>query len=245
MSLRSSLRLAAGEFCYLDEGSGPPVVFLHALGRNADDWTPTIDALSRRWRCIALDLRGHGQSPRCDRYSFEEMEADLRAFVDALELDRFSLVAHSMGANVAWLFAARTPDRVERLVIEDTAPPTPATTFPELPEHPPEAVDFDWAAARQIVGHLNDPNPAWATGPTRVTTPTLLIAGSPNDESLSNVLAQLPDGELIEITVGHHIHQAAPAEYNTAIASFLAGPAKPPLRADPSEPFSAEARGSL
>ena len=55
------------------------------------------------------------------------MDADFRAFVDALQLDRFSLVAHSMGANVAWLFAARTPERVERLVIEDTAPPTPAT----------------------------------------------------------------------------------------------------------------------
>ena len=39
----------------------------------------------------------------------------------ALELDRFSLVAHSMGANVAWLFAARTPERLDRLVIEDTA----------------------------------------------------------------------------------------------------------------------------
>ncbi len=228
MSVRSVVRLPAGEFSYLDEGSGPPVVLLHALGRNAHDWAPTIDALSGRWRCIALDLRGHGESARCDRYSFEEMESDLRAFVDALELDRFCLVAHSMGANVAWLFAARTPDRLERLVIEDTAPPTSATTFPEPPEHPPEAVNFDWRAARHIVRQLNDPNPAWATGPTRVTTPTLLIAGSSGDDSLTDVLAKLPDGQLIEITVGHHIHQTAPAEYNTAIESFLAGPAKPP-----------------
>jgi pimeloyl-ACP methyl ester carboxylesterase len=200
---------------------------LHALGRNAQDWAPTIEALSDRWRCIALDLRGHGDSARCDSYTFEDMESDFRAFVDALELDHFSLVAHSMGANVAWLFAARTPDRLERLVIEDTAPPTPSTTFPELPERPPEPVDFDWEAARQIVGQLNRPNPAWSSGPTRVTTPTLLIAGSRNDDSLTDVLSQLPDGQFIEITVGHHIHQTAPAEYNAAIETFLADPAEP------------------
>ncbi len=223
--MRSTIRLPAGEFSYLEDGSGPPLVFLHALGRDGNDWTPTIQALSTRWRCLALDLRGHGESVRCERYSFEEMESDVRALVDALELDRFSVVAHSMGANVAWLLAARSPDRIERLVIEDTAPPSPAETYPDPPESPPEPVDFDWEVARQIIGQLNDPNSAWSNGPVRVTAPTLLIAGSPNDDSLTNVLSQLPDGQLIEITVGHHIHQTAPAEFNAAVEAFLADPA--------------------
>ena len=227
MSVRSEIRLPAGEFSYLDEGSGPPLVFLHALGRNALDWAPTVKALADRWRCIALDLRGHGQSARCESYTFEEMEADLRAFVDALELERFFLVAHSMGAHVAWLFAARTSDRIVRLVIEDTAPPTPATMFPEPPEHPPEPVDFDWEVVRQIVGQLNDPDPAWSTGPIRVTAPTLLIAGSLEDDSLADVLSKLPDGRLIEIPVGHHVHQTDPARYNAAVEAFLADLAEP------------------
>lgn len=228
MSVRSTLQLPAGEFSYLEDGDGAPLVFLHALGRNAASWAPTIDALSERWRCIALNLRGHGDSVRTEHYSFEEMEADFRAFVDALQLDRCSLVAHSMGANVAWLFAARTPDRVERLVIEDTAPPTPATTYPEPPPQPPEPVDFDWNATRQIVGQLNNPNPEWSTNPERVTAPTLLIAGSPDDDSLAEVLQQLPNGELIEIAVGHHVHQTAPAEFNAAVDVFLSRPAEPP-----------------
>ncbi|NNC76069.1 MAG: alpha/beta hydrolase [Acidimicrobiia bacterium] len=221
MSVRSHIRLPAGEFTYLDEGGGPPLVFLHALGRNADDWAPTIEALSYRWRCLALDLRGHGGSVRCERYSFEEMETDVRAFVDALELDRFALVAHSMGANVAWLLAAGTPDRIVRLVIEDTAPPVPGMTFPEPPAVPPEPVDFDWEAAHQIVGQLNDPNPEWMDGPARVLAPTLLIDGSSDDMSLNNVLSKLPDGHFIEITVGHHIHQTAPTEFNAAVETFL------------------------
>ncbi len=223
MGKRSTVELPAGTFSYFEEGTGPSLVFLHALGRSATDWAPVTDRLSRNWRCIALDQRGHGESVRCDHYSFEAMEKDLRAFVDSLGLDRFSLVAHSMGANVAWLFATRTPGRLERLVIEDTALPSPDRTHPEPPEHPGEPVSFDWNAARQIISQLNRPDPDRWNDLTKVTAPTLLISGSANDDLLNAVHATLPDGQLIEIEVGHHIHQTAPGEYSSSVERFLRG----------------------
>lgn len=221
MGVRSRIELPAGEFSYVEAGTGPPIVFLHALGRNALDWAPVFRSLSKRWRCIALDLRGHGESVRCERYSFADMERDVRAFVDSLDLSTFSMVAHSMGANVAWLFAARTPDRIYRLVIEDTAPPSPAQTYPEPPEQSPQPVDFDWNVVGQIIGQLNRPDPSWWDGPSKVTTPTLLISGSANDSLLLDVQAKLPAGQLIHIDVGHHIHQTAPARFNETVEAFL------------------------
>ncbi|MCP4226116.1 MAG: alpha/beta hydrolase, partial [Actinomycetia bacterium] len=130
----------------------------------------------------------------------------------------------SMGANVAWLFAARTPERIERLVIEDTAPPLAGHAYPVPPEQSPEPVDFDWNVARQIVGQLNDPDPAWWDGPAKVTIPTLLISGSANNSLLYDVRAKLPAGQLIEIDVGHHVHQTAPTDYNDAVEAFLGDP---------------------
>ncbi len=88
-------------------------------GRATRDWDAVAAALSDRYRVLALDQRGHGESARPDAYSFELMRDDLARFADALGLD------HSAGGAVAYLFAEEWPERVERLVIED-APPTGA-----------------------------------------------------------------------------------------------------------------------
>ena len=217
---RRFVELPAGRFSYLEQGTGAPLVLVHALGRAASDWTPVLERLGSRWRCLALDLRGHGQSVRCEDYSFESMEADLRAFVDAMRLDRLTLVGHSMGANVAWLFASRSPDRLDRLVIEDTAPPSPERLVPEPPADPPGPVDFDWSVVGQIIGSLNAADGSWWERLPAITTPTLLISGSSDDELLSLVHEALPAAELVEVEVGHWIHEAAPDEFCDHLERF-------------------------
>lgn len=104
---QGSVDLTAGEFSYLEAGDGPPLVFLHALGRGASDWLQVIQALQADWKCIALDQRGHGRSVHTTQYGFEFLEEDFREFVDTLQLARFSLVAHSMGGVVGMLFAGQ------------------------------------------------------------------------------------------------------------------------------------------
>ncbi len=136
-----------------------PLVLLHALGRSADDWLAVGTALSDRWRVIALDQRGHGGSARPGTYSFELMRDDLTALVDALGLERIGLIGHSLGGTVAYLYAQAHPERVWRLIVEDTPPPFPM----EMPEPTdiPEDLPFDGRLLRPIIRQLNAPDPAW------------------------------------------------------------------------------------
>jgi len=120
------------------------------------------------------------------------LEGDFREFVDILQLPTFSLIAHSMGGVVGMLFAERTPERVESLVLEDTTAPMKRHEYPTVPAEPPEAVDYDWRVRRQIFEELNSPDPAWWDSLPQVTTRTLLIAATRGDRDLEATAEQLP-----------------------------------------------------
>ncbi|MGW2518930.1 alpha/beta fold hydrolase [Streptomyces sp. NPDC001617] len=78
--------------------------------------------LAEHYHVFALTQRGHGESAWPGDYSFELGCGDLEAFSDALALGRFTLIGHSMGARVGCVFAEKWPERIERMVWEDTAP---------------------------------------------------------------------------------------------------------------------------
>ena len=218
---RESVDLSAGEFSYLEAGDGPPLLFLHALSRSASDWLPVIDALRTGWRCIALDQRGHGRSAYTDEYGFELLEGDFREFVDILQLPTFSLIAHSMGGVVGMLFAERTPDRIESLVLEDTTAPMERHEYPPVPAEPPEPVDYDWKVRTQIFEELKSPDPTWWDSLPLITTRTLLIAGTPGDRDLEETAEQLPDVRMLTIEAGHWIHESEPKRFLEVVQGFL------------------------
>lgn len=92
-------------------GHGPPVVFAHAAGMHGRVWEPVAQHLAGRFRCVAPDLRGHGDSLVPDGWDFgwEGFAADLRAAVDGLGLDRPFGVGHSSGATALLLAEQATP----------------------------------------------------------------------------------------------------------------------------------------
>jgi esterase len=142
------LSVPGGRLHYLEWGAAedPPLILLHALGPLVTAWTwkRFATGLADRLRVLAPDQRGFGQSDRASRYSFDLMVEDLNSFASGLGLAPFSLVGHSMGGTVAYLFAQRHPERVAKLVIEDTAPPERPTTPRPVPELTPEAFEsFD------------------------------------------------------------------------------------------------------
>jgi pimeloyl-ACP methyl ester carboxylesterase len=216
-----SVDLTAGEFSYLEAGDGPPLVFLHALGRGASDWLHVMETLQADWRCIALDQRGHGRSVHTNEYGFELLERDFREFVDTLQLASFSIIAHSMGGVVGLLFAERTPERVESLVLEDTTAPMERHEYPKVPAEPPEPVDYDWRVRRQIFEELNSPDPAWWGDIPEVTSRTLLIAGRPGDRDLEETAEQLPHVRVVTIEAGHWIHESEPKRFLEVVQGFL------------------------
>jgi pimeloyl-ACP methyl ester carboxylesterase len=102
----------------IDSGEGAPVVFLHGFPDRANGWRHQIEALAGSgFRCIAPDLRGFGdtEAPAAvEAYAVPEIERDLLALLDSLDLERVQLVATDWGASFGWYFAAVHPDRVER-----------------------------------------------------------------------------------------------------------------------------------
>jgi pimeloyl-ACP methyl ester carboxylesterase len=104
----------------LEAGSGPPLVLLHGADVGSADltWRPSIPILAERFHVIDPDLPGHGHTPPLP--GPPATEAYVRwfgAFVEALRLDRFSLVGLSLGGAISLGFALQNPDRVGRLVL--------------------------------------------------------------------------------------------------------------------------------
>jgi 3-oxoadipate enol-lactonase len=100
-----------------------PLVLVHGHGGAKEDFGDHLAALSERRRVITLDLRGHGDSGKPESagaYSLDRMADDLADLADALGLERFDLLGHSMGGMVARRFVLRYPERIHRLIFMDT-----------------------------------------------------------------------------------------------------------------------------
>lgn len=205
------------------------MLLLHCLAGDADDWAVVAESLAAdgRW-VVAPDMRGHGASGRTPDYSLELMRDDVLGLADALGLERFDLVGHSLGGSVAVLVAEAAPQRLTRLVLEDTAPATGKREFPVPPDHAPEEVPFDWPMLQAVIAELNDPDPAaWDELPA-ITLPVLVVGGgatSANDQGeLVELAGRVPDGRVVTIDVGHHVHRVAPDDYLAQVRPFLTDP---------------------
>src|SRR5579875_3028633 len=96
------------------DAKAPPLVLLHGVTGNAHAWDGFAPAMTDRFRVIALDQRGHGESDWADGYGTERMAADVGAFAQARDLGRVGLHGDSMGGIYAETFAGRQPAALER-----------------------------------------------------------------------------------------------------------------------------------
>ena len=106
-----------------------PIVLLHGLRGFSGTWRSLAAELSDRYRLIAFDQRGRGESdwdPQHNYYT-DAYLSDLEGVVDQLRLERFVLLGHSMGGTTSYVYAHRYPERLLGLVIEDIAPGSSAT----------------------------------------------------------------------------------------------------------------------
>lgn len=107
---------------YHDEGSGPPVVLIHGSGPGVSawaNWRLTLPHLARRFRVLAPDVLGFGytERPASGHYDLATWTSHLSGFLDALGLERVSLVGNSFGGALALSLTTEAPERVERLVL--------------------------------------------------------------------------------------------------------------------------------
>jgi pimeloyl-ACP methyl ester carboxylesterase len=117
---RSRVKGPAGDLAVVDQGKGGlPVVFVHSFAGNSSHWDAQLDHLKERRRAIAFDLRAHGESVPSVRgdYAVRSFAEDIGAVVDALGLERFVLVGHSLGGAAGIAYAGAHPDRVAGLLL--------------------------------------------------------------------------------------------------------------------------------
>ncbi|XP_017287580.1 serine hydrolase-like protein [Kryptolebias marmoratus] len=122
---------------------GRPVLCLHGWADNCGTFNTLIPLLPKDFRYVAMDLPGHGCSshrPPGVQYMFPSYVMDVRRVVDALQWSKFSIIAHSMGGNIAGMFSAVYPKMVDAIVLVDSFGFLP-TDSKELPRIMQEGMD--------------------------------------------------------------------------------------------------------
>jgi pimeloyl-ACP methyl ester carboxylesterase len=118
-------------------GSGPGLLLVHGHGGAKEDFADHVERLARRHTVVVFDHRGHGASghpPSAESYSLARLRADTWAVADAVGLDRFRVLGHSMGGMVVRRMPLEHPERVEALVLMDTSAARIPVLVPELVE---------------------------------------------------------------------------------------------------------------
>jgi pimeloyl-ACP methyl ester carboxylesterase len=236
----------------VDDGGqgGMPVVFAHSYAGSKAHWSEQLAHLRKTRRAIAFDLRGHGESspPADNVYSSEALAADIAAVVNALRLDRFVLVGHSMGGSASIAYASAHPQRVAGLVLVGApgkVPPEQASKIvASLEANYDKVMQEYWnqlltgarpdvraqllrekesigkEASLSIIKSLfaDDPVPALR----RYPGPMLIVVTSRNDQpyDLQRLLPQLPNAMIAGTS--HWPHLDKPDEFDRVLDGFLA-----------------------
>lgn len=218
---------------YLEKGQGKPLILLHGNGEDNSYFVYQVAYFSRFYRVIAIDTRGHGQSPRGTApFSIQQFAEDLRGFLDQHEIPKAHILGFSDGGNIALTFALHYPERVDRLILNGAnlfpAGVKPTVQLPiVLGYHTASLFAKRSPKAKENAALLGlmvkEPNirPEELNG---LTVPTLVIAGTKDmiRESHTRLIARsLPNARLVLLPGDHFIANKEPAVFNRAVRNFL------------------------
>lgn len=218
---------------YKEQGTGQPLILLHGNGEDGSYFVHQIDHFSKTCRIIALDTRGHGQSPRGEKpFSIQQFAEDLRDFMDEKNIGKATLLGFSDGGNIALTFALKHPERVEKLILNG------ANLFPSgvkpLYQWPIEVgycmakrcVKKDEKARKnaEMLGLMvNEPH-IEPSELSRLTMPVLVIAGTKDmikESHTKLIYSSLPNAKLEIIKGDHFVANKNPEAFNAAVEKFI------------------------
>ena len=109
---------------YLEAGAGQPLVMIPGWSQTAEQFRFQLEGLSDRYRVIAVDMRGHGESSKPTHgYRIARLSKDVHELLTALDLHEVVLLGHSMGASIIWsYYDLFGPERLAKLIIVDQVP---------------------------------------------------------------------------------------------------------------------------
>lgn len=237
-----------------DGGSGPAVVLTHGYSATGDMWAPQRRVLETSHRLITWDLRGHGRSESPadpSAYSHELAVEDLRALLDALDVERAVVGGLSLGGYLSLAFYRRYPERVRALLIADSGPgyrsdearaqwnAMAERRAKELEEQGLEALEGGTRERAEALrlhtsaqglayaarGMLAQSDSSVIDSLAAVAVPTLIVVGSEDEPFLapSQYMARKISGARLELVegAGHAANLDRPELFNRAMLDFL------------------------
>jgi len=163
----------------------PALVLLHGLRGFSGTWRGLAEHLAEDYRLIAIDQRGRGESdwdPGRNYYT-DAYLGDLEAVVETLDLQRFALLGHSMGGTTAYVYAAKHPDRLFALIVEDIAPGA------SIQGEGAERIKAEMAALPSDFENWDAARAYWRSARPTVSTEAL-------EQRLAESLREAPDGRI-------------------------------------------------
>lgn len=218
---------------YHQKGKGFPLVLLHGNGEDGGYFVRQTDYFSARWRVLAVDTRGHGQSPRGDApFTLEQFAGDLKDLLDSLGIARAVLLGFSDGANIALLFTLRYPEYVERLILNGgNLNPGGVKPSVQLPICLGYAIvslcaKFDKKAVpkKELLGLMVKQPHIDPQALSAIRCPTLVIAGDRDliqEKHTKLIHASIPGAALAILPGDHFVARRNSAAFNRAVEDFL------------------------
>jgi pimeloyl-ACP methyl ester carboxylesterase len=241
---------------YLRRGAGPAVLVLHGWGASIEAVYPILTGLAPVASVYALDLPGFGQGdPPPQPWGVEDYQVFVAAFMDALQIERPTIVGHSNGGRIAIRMAATEPQRAARLVLVDSAGIRPKRTLrwyrrvgmAKVGKYAARYLGAPGERVRaRIVGRVasSDYAAAGEMRPTlvrlvnsdlreylpRISVPTLLVWGADDTDTPiadARLMEQLiPDAGLVVLDGADHFsYLDQPARFARIVTHFIAPPA--------------------
>lgn len=125
------------DFHCVTQGEGDLVLLLHGFPEFWYSWRHQIPFLAKRFKVVAPDLRGYGESDKPEgvsSYTMDKLVGDVRGLIDAFGAENAHVVSHDWGGAIAWMFAATCPDLLDKLVVMNA--PHPVAFVRELMGNP-------------------------------------------------------------------------------------------------------------
>ena len=218
---------------YIEMGEGVPLVLLHGNGEDHTYFKRQMEPFSRKYRVIALDTRGHGDSPRGSApFTLKQFAEDLREFLEQKGISRCRLLGFSDGGNIALLFALKYPQYVEKLVLNGAnLSPSGVKWSTQIP------IVLGWCASGVCSLWSKQAKRNWemlnlmVTQPhinprelEKLTVPTLVIAGERDmirERHTRAIAAALSNSKLVILPGDHFVARRNWEAFNPAVLEFL------------------------
>jgi pimeloyl-ACP methyl ester carboxylesterase len=220
---------------YIAKGTGFPLILLHGNGEDCGYFVHQMEPFAKHFRVIAIDTRGHGQTPRGEAsFSIRQFAEDLLDFMNLHQIEKAHILGFSDGGNIAMVFALMHPERVEKLILNganlNASGVKRKVQIPiEIGYRIAKIFATKSPAARknaEMLGLMvNDPN-VKAEELSYIQNPTLVIAGEKDmikDSHTRLIAKSIPEAMLSIIPGNHFIANKNPDTFNEVVLRFLLG----------------------